>query len=176
MPSLTTAIGWGQSWAWRYESTAPDPAWTQAYDDSLWARGMALLGFGSSDVAETIHDGAASTRPLSAQFRSTFEVPDPDAASQVSIEVIANDGVVVYLNGQEVGRRNLPEGTIRHTTYATAAPLQAAAATSPLRIVVPASALQPGTNVLAAQTHLNYRSTRDVGFDARVALIHMPAG
>ena len=35
---------------------------------------------------------------------------------------------------------------------------------NPVVMTIPASALQPGTNVIAAETHLNYRTTPDALF------------
>jgi hypothetical protein len=34
------------------------------------------------------------------------------------MQVLADDGVVVYFDGQEIGRRNLPSGPLSHTTFA----------------------------------------------------------
>lgn len=162
---VTTPVSWGSSWSWRYDATPFDPTWAEvAFDDSPWSQGPAPLGFGSSTIATPIHSGAAATRPVTAYFRRSFQVPDPGAVGEIVIDAIADDGVVVYLNGQEVGREQMGQGPITPTRYATAT------TASPLRVTVPAAALVAGKNVLAAETHLNYRSTRDIGFDARVVL------
>ena len=158
-------VGAGASWQWRYAATAPDSGWEGAgFDDSSWSSGTGPFGFGSTLVNTDIGDGAPSPRPLSAQFRTTFEVADAGELGAHDLTFVADDGVVVYLNGVEVARQNLPAGTITSNTYATAAPRSAGTNANPVVVSIPASALVNGTNVVAAQTHLNYRNTRDVLF------------
>ena len=158
-------VGAGASWQWRYAATAPDSGWEGAgFDDSSWSSGTGPFGFGSTLVNTDIGDGAPSPRPLSAQFRTTFEVADAGELGAHDLTFVADDGVVVYLNGVEVARQNLPAGTITSNTYATAAPRSAGTNANPVVVSIPASALVNGTNVVAAQTHLNYRSTPDALF------------
>lgn len=164
-PDVTTALAWGSTWAYRYDATPVDTDWAQlAFDAGAWAQGPAPLGFGTSAIATVIHTGDPLTRPITAYFRRSFQVPDPASVTGASIDVLVNDGAVVYLNGTEIGRQSMPTGTVTATTYATTT------APTSLRISVPAAAFQAGENVLAVETHLNYRSTRDIGLDARVLL------
>ncbi len=152
-------------WRWRFADTAPANGWAgAAFDDSSWSSGTGPFGFGSTLVNTDVSVGAPSPRPLSAQFRTSFEVADVNAIASGEFSFVADDGVVVYLNGVEVARRNLPAGTITSTTYATAAPRSAASNADPMVVSIPASALVNGTNVVAAQTHLNYRGTPDALF------------
>ena len=87
-------------------------------------------------------------------------MPDLAAVGDTpTLTFVADDGVVVYVNGVEVRRQNIAEGvTITPNTYATAAPRSTAANASPVVMTIPKSALVQGTNVIAAETHLNYRS------------------
>ena len=160
-------VQYGSTWRWRNDS-APWPAdWRErTFDDSAWAQGPAVLGFGSAGVVTNIDvPPPTSNRPISVQFRRTFDVVDPSALSQVRVTVRADDGVVVYLNGQEVGRSNLPAGALTQNTYALSGPRTTAAAAAPVTFTVPASMLVPGTNVVSASTHLGWRSTPDVSFE-----------
>jgi hypothetical protein len=163
-PVETTVVAKTAAWKWRY-LTDPVTGWMQpTFDDSTWGVGAAPLGWGSAAIATDISVGAPSPRPLAAQFRTTFQVADPTALDEVRVTFIADDGVIVYLNGQEISRRNLPVGAITQTTYATAAPRNNVAEASLVTVTLPASALVAGTNTLAAETHLNYRSTPDTTF------------
>ena len=153
-------------WTWRYESSAPPADWTApTFDDSGWQEGSAILGFGSAGLGTDIGAGAPSPRPLSAQFRRSFMVDDASEIASAQLQVIANDGVIVYLNGEEIGRENLPNGPVTSSTYATAAPRSGAAQDNPYTFDIPGALLEDGVNVLTAQTHLNYRSTPDASFD-----------
>ena len=77
--------------------------------------------------------------------------------------------MVLYLNGVEVTRQNLPAGTLTSNTYATAAPRSTTSNANPVTVTVPKSALVNGTNVLAAESHVNYRTTPDLLFRATLS-------
>ncbi len=163
-PVTTTVIERDSAWKFRYDA-APITGWTApSFDDSAWTGGLAPLGWGSPDIGTNISTGIEGPRPLTAQYRTSFTVADPDQLDDVTITFIADDGAIVYLNGQEIGRQNLPGGTITQNTYATAAPNRATAENNLVTVTLPASALVPGENVIAAQTHLNYRSTPSLTF------------
>ena len=160
-----TLVAAASQWRWQYIATAWNPAWNQpGFNDSSWSAGSGPLGFGSA-LGTDISVGAPSPRPLSAQFRHTFTVTDPNEFATATVSVVANDGVVVYLNGTEIARGNMPTGTLGQNTYATAAPRTTTANANPVVVQVPVSLLAAGQNVLAASTHLNYRSTPDASFD-----------
>ena len=156
------------SWKWRYDGAALPAGWTTgAFNDAGWASGASPLGFGWAGITTDVSTGLdPATRPLSAQFRKTFSVTNPSQFGSVRFDVSANDGLVLYLNGTEVGRRNLPTTTLGVGTYATAAPTQGAAVA--WTFTVPASQLVTGTNVVTASMHLNYRKTKDSVFDLEV--------
>ena len=45
----------------------------------------------------------------------------PSQVTALTLNLLRDDGAVVYLNGQEVYRTNMPTGTIAYTTPATTA-------------------------------------------------------
>ncbi|QTV80187.1 fibronectin type III domain-containing protein [Microbacterium sp. NIBRBAC000506063] len=156
----------GESWSWRYTDAALPAQWAQPdFDASSWQVGDGLLARGVAAAATNIDPTGLSPRPLSAQFRKEFTVVNASTVQDGTVTVIANDGVVVYLNGTELGRQNLPTGTIGQNTYATAAPSHAAASNNRAVFTVPAGLLVEGTNVIAASVHANYRNTPDLSFD-----------
>ena len=77
----------------------------------------------------------------------------------------ADDGVVVYLNGKEVGRANLPDGAVTRGTYATVAASTATAVASPVSWNVPPNLLVDGVNTIAVEVHSNYRLTPSMSMD-----------
>ena len=160
-----TVLANGSPWRWKYDNAALAAGWNaSSYDASTWGQGNAPLGFGASSVITNIDTFASTTdRPRAAYFRSTFTVANPSRVSQLLIDTVANDGIVVYVNGTEVGRTNMPSGTITSATYASAAPKVAAAPA--VTINVNPALLMAGTNVIGVETHLNYRGTPDVTFD-----------
>lgn len=151
------------TWQYRFENSAPDPAWnTTAYNAGTWATGLAPLGWGDSSIATTL--SAAGTKPLAAQYRVNFTVTDLAAFTAVKIVTRADDSLVLYVNGTEVSRTNLPAGTIAYNTYGTAAPTTTFAANNPITVTVPASNFVQGANSIAASVHSNFRSTANSSF------------
>jgi len=155
------------SWSWRFDPAAPDPAWKNpGYNASSWKTGPGVLGFGTTGLGTNIDvSGAASTRPLAAYFIKTFTVPTASAVTKLSLKTVADDGVVVYVNGTEVVRSNMPAGPVTFNSYASTSKNSVVAAANPVTIDVPVSLLVNGTNTIAAETHLNYRATVNLSFD-----------
>ncbi|MFT4081941.1 MAG: PKD domain-containing protein [Nocardioides sp.] len=166
-PVTTTAVAAGSDWAWRYVSGAPPTGWTtNGFDDSSWSTGAAPLGFGTTSLGTDIDTfSSTSDRPLAAYFRKSFTIDDASKVTELELTTRGDDGVVVYVNGTEVGRSNMPSGTVTEKTYASSARRAAVAIASPLVVDVPTSLLVDGTNVITAETHLNYRATADASFD-----------
>ena len=160
----------GSAWAHHYETDAPPSDWKDAsFDDSSWANGPAPLGWGSSDLGTELT--AAGTKPLTAYFRHSFTIDDATQIAALDLTTRADDGVVLYVNGTEVGRANMPTGTISHGTYATAAPRTADAIANPLTLTAPGNLLVSGENVITAEVHLNYRSTPTLSYDLEATAI-----
>ena len=55
---------------------------------------------------------------LSVYLRHSFNVPDPQLISQVMLTLIVDDGAIVWLNGVELGRINVPPGDLPFNTTA----------------------------------------------------------
>jgi trimeric autotransporter adhesin len=172
--ATTQLVQTGEDWKYRFATAAPDPAWTSvAFNDSTWATGKAPLGWGSSTIAtQLVFEG--TTRPVSSHHRKSFTVEDPNKVAEVRITTRADDGLVLYLNGTEVRRVNMPAGTITNNTYATAAPRTTFATANPVQITLPGSALAAGVNVLSAEVHSNYRGTPDHSFELSALAVLEP--
>ena len=146
--------------------------WTQtSYDDSSWSRGTAPIGYGAADLGTTLKPGTPKTRPLTTYARTTFTVADPTAIGGVNVAVTADDGAVVYVNGTEVVRQRMNDGAVTAGTYASASVTTPSARADRQLVFVPASQLVAGTNTLAVETHLNYRSSSSMTIDGTVQVV-----
>ena len=165
-----TVLPAGSSWSYWFDPTTAVPeAWKSVtYADTSWKKGTAPLGWGSGSIATNIDAPTTAERALTAYHRATFTVTDPTAFPRYRLTTRADDGVIVYVNGEEVARVNLPAGAVTPTTFATASPSTATALASPVVVELPASALRKGKNVVTAEVHSNYRSTPSASFDAEV--------
>ena len=107
-------------------------------------------------------------------LRGRFEVTDPTKAKGLAVTVEYHGGIVVYLNGTEIGRRDLPAGPVTGDTLAAEYPLDAfvtadgnllnprdpagpeigkrlAVQERSLSVAVPANLLRKGLNVLGVE-------------------------
>ena len=81
-----------------------------------WKTGTAPLGRRFSDVVTEI------SLVNTAYFRHYFDLSDPSAVTDFSIDVFYDDGAAVFLNGAEICRLNISvEDTLRYTTNAAKA-------------------------------------------------------
>ncbi len=172
LPSDHVVVAKGSSWSWRYATAAPPASWNSiGFDASGWNTGNGVLGFGDSTVVTNIDTFAStSSRPLAAYFTKQFTVDDASKIIKMTVSSVADDGAVYYVNGTEVGRVNMPTGPVGIGTYAVSARNTTTANNEPVVLDVPVSLLVTGTNVVSAETHLNYRGTRDVTFDLEASL------
>jgi hypothetical protein len=156
---------------WRYLDNRSDlgTAWRQpSFPDGDWAFGPAELGFGDGDEVTVINGGPATNRFITTYFRRTFNVADAFDVESLQLRVLRDDGVVVYLNGVEIYRNNMPTGEITAATLALTAANGAAESTyyvSPPFDPRPSGLLVTGPNVLAVEVHQASSGSSDLSFD-----------
>ena len=97
---------------------------------------------------------------------------DPAAFSSVLARLIRDDGAVVYVNGVEVGRDNMPAGPIGFSTPASTIISDRAAEKAIVPITIPSSAFVPGANTIAVEIHNSDRWSGDLSMD--LALVGQP--
>ena len=152
---------------WRYldDGSTPASSWTGGgFDDSAWASGPAQLGFGDGDEATVVSFGPnPNDKFITTYFRTTFQATA--VPSSLTLDLMADDGAVVYVNGVEVARDNMPAGTITSSTRA--ASNRSGAAESEIRsFTIPPSVVQVGANTIAVEVHQDAPSSSDLSFQA----------
>jgi beta-glucanase (GH16 family) len=153
-----TLIAAGDAWRYRDNGETYDAAWTGvAFDDSAWKSGQAQLGCGEGDEKTVV------ANRVSVRFRRTFNVVSAAAFTGLTANLVRDDGAVVYLNGKEVARNNMPSGAITSTTLASTN-IAGSAEAKALTLSLPASALRDGANVIAVELHQAWASSSDLSF------------
>jgi hypothetical protein len=158
---------------WKYlatnEANAPTTDWTQrTYNDSLWGQGAAELGYGDGDEDTPIPCGIAvcgGNNPgkwITYYFRRKFNVTDPTAYTGLTVTLIYDDGAVVYLNGQEMYRVNMPTGTV---SWSTTTPRSVPEPTPPDVRLISAAGLAAGENIITVEIHQQNDTSSDVSFN-----------
>lgn len=164
-PPVTSFVTAGDTW--RYRDTGTEaPGWAGAgFDDSTWPTGPAELGYGDGDEATVVGYGPSATNKYrTTWFRKTFPGTDDLPVTALDLSLLADDGAVVYLNGIEVARDNMPAGTITATTLA-ATNRSGTAETQFRSFPVDPHLLRAGTNTLAVEVHQDSSSSSDLSFD-----------
>jgi hypothetical protein len=167
---ITVLVATGSSWKYLDNGSDQGTAWRQpGFNDSSWAAGLAQLGYGDGDEATVVSYGPnAGAKYVTTYFRRAFPVADPAAYASLAIRVLRDDGAVVYLNGTEIFRSNMPAGAVSATTPATVA-LGGADETTFVTGTAAASLLVAGTNVLAVEIHQANGTSSDISFDLELS-------
>jgi hypothetical protein len=154
---------------WRYSDLGVplEAAWREpTFDDAAWAMGLAPLGYAHSLVATKVSFGPNSNaKHMTTYFRRTFDVGvDRGLGATLGLKLLRDGGAVVYLNGAEVARSNMPSGAI---TWATEADKHVGDAdeTTYQPHQVDASQVRVGTNVVAVEIHQDGAGSSDMIFD-----------
>lgn len=153
--------------AWNYLDDGSDQGTTwqaPSFDDSAWAIGNAQLGYGEGDEATVVSFGMLpAAKHITTYFRHEFQVANPAAIEALHLHLVDDDGAVVYLNGVEVVRSNLPTGTIDYLTEASTSVGGSGNVWS--TFLLDGSGLVLGSNVLAVELHLAHPDSVSISFD-----------
>jgi PKD repeat protein len=175
---LETAILVPAGAEWRYDDTGVNRGTTwraSAFNDSTWKKGPAQLGYGDPEVVTTIGFGPdANAKYPTAYFRHEFFVDDPARFVGATLGLIRDDGAIVYLNGREVFRSNLPTGTVNHNTLASTTVGGADEITYFETELTPTD-FAKGRNVLAVAVHQAALNSSDLRFNLRIDALLKPS-
>lgn len=154
----TTWITAGSTWKYRQDGLDMGVTpWRQTnYYDGFWSEGAAPLGFGNGGEATTL----SATQHVTFYFRKSF--PAQHLPLSLSARIRADDGAVLYFNGTEVARDNLPAGDLAFTTSASAV-RSGAAETNWLTFPLAISNAMRGGNVAAVEVHQAFGSVAGSG-------------
>jgi hypothetical protein len=158
---------------WKYQDNGSDQGsrWrARSFDDSTWKSGAAELGYGDTQTTTVSYGPDSGNKYPTTYFRAHFNVADPAAYHALAMKLLVDDGCVVYLNGNEVARRNMPEGDVDYKSFALSA-IGGSDETTFFDYSLPASGLVAGDNVLAVEVHQDAGNSSDISFDLGLSAI-----
>lgn len=162
VPHLNAAVLIATNATWKYLDNGTDQgiAWrSTAYNDSAWAAGPAELGYGEGDEATIVASGPMTNRYVTTYFRHAFNVVNPASYGPLTFRLNLDDGAVVYVNGTEIYRSNMPTGVISYVTLASVSREGGTALTN-----TAANTLNSGLNVVAVEVHQFDPNSSDLSF------------
>jgi hypothetical protein len=172
---------------WKYWRNAADPDDTSAegtwrniaFNDSAWPSGNGFFGHEPSNATlsaqiQTSFSLNYSSTLRTYYFRTTFPWNGATAGTDFILDQFVDDGVVYWLNGQELkgpnlGRVRMAAGTATHTTLASAQP-PGGDAVDELNVLSGSldGQLVQGINHFCAEVHQSSATSSDVYFGARL--------
>lgn len=173
--STTSLVAAGAIWQYLDDGSVPGAAWrTLEFDDFSWNEGPAPLGYGDDTEKTSVRFGPdANAKYVTTYFRHRFVVDRPQVYSLLTLGLRRDDGGVVYLNGREVFRSNMPVGAISATTLASST-VGGADERAFVQTDLDPIVLRSGTNLMAVEVHQAARSSSDIVFDAELVAIEAP--
>ncbi|MDA0813407.1 MAG: lamin tail domain-containing protein, partial [Verrucomicrobia bacterium] len=153
---------------WRFHDSGENlgVAWRNpGYDDSQWSSGRGQLGYGERDETTVVSTGPDPfLKNPTTYFRRNFDVADAAAVTDLNLELLRDDGAVVYLNGTEILRDDMPEGAITFDSLAVDGASGSSESTF-FSFELPLGAIVTGRNVLAVEIHQESVGSSDMSFD-----------
>src|ERR1043165_2540949 len=107
--SQVMIIPYGSSWKYLDNGSNQGTAWrVGSFDDNSWLSGNAELGYGDGDETTVVGFGSnASNKHITTYFRKTITIPDPSSFTNFTLNVKYDDGMIVYVNGNEIARAKM---------------------------------------------------------------------
>lgn len=170
----TTFIQYQSNWKYLANNTRPSNWETPSFNDAAWPAGNGHFGYGDGDETTCIPSGGGGTvcsptgdKWITTYFRKTINIPNPNDFSSFRIDLVRDDGAVVYVNGVEVLRSNMPAGVITHATVASSN-ISGSAESTPVPYHIPASYFVAGDNTIAVEIHQDVITSTDISFDMQL--------
>lgn len=168
---LSTAIGAqeslvdsGASWRYYDQGLLPNNWYLDVDKFANWNQGVTPIGYGDKKVTTSISFGDDPDNKHPAKyFVKEFNL-DSNSFLAYGLQVKRDDGIVVYINGKEVFRDNLPLVVITGNTYAVNR-IDGSKESEILFAALDADALKVGSNTIAVSVHQSNPSSSDCIFD-----------
>lgn len=169
---LEPSVLFGKNSNWKYldnGSNLLDTWHTTSYDDESWNSGNGIFGYNNNNETTIINFGSDPLNKfVTTYFRKSFNIANSNSAKFLEISVLADDGVVGYVNGVEAFRYNMPDGEI---TYQSLASGNIPNETAYTKFTFPTLNLIDGTNTIAIELHQSSLGSSDLSFDATLSLL-----
>jgi hypothetical protein len=158
----------GKEEIWKYNDKGNDllKSWiAEDFDDSQWSEGQAELGYGDRDEKTIVSYGSDSgNKFITTYFRKSFTVEKTEGIQDLKINLKYDDGAVVYVNGVESIRANMPNTEITFNTKAIKS-VSGSGETVFSTFIIGKELLKTGKNTIAVEIHQNEPGSSDMSFD-----------
>ena len=161
-----TLIPFEDTWKYLDDGSDQGSAWRGVdYNDTSWKEGKAMLGYpatmsGQPSVTTIVSYGQNSADVhRCTYFRKTINIEDKSSLGNITLWAKIDDGAVVYINGTEVARGNMPTGEIDYLTLASTN--VSTGGVFHLTQTISSDVFVNGDNVIAVQVQIGRASCRE---------------
>jgi hypothetical protein len=154
-------------WSYLDDGSDQGSVWKEpAFDDATWSSGNAPLGFGFINDHPFGGPEINPGRDVTIYFRKEIEVTDTNLITDAVARVMSDGGAIVYLNGTEIARDNMPADPV---TFQTTALSDSNGAEGDIdNFTFPPSIFVEGTNLIAVEVHNGNVGSSDMGMDLQI--------
>ncbi|MEY5048507.1 MAG: hypothetical protein RLZZ175_1866 [Bacteroidota bacterium] len=157
-------------WSYFDKGMEPQGNWKElAYNDAKWSVANGTFGYGDAHPTVIFNGENALDQYPTTYFRKSFVINDKSKlADTLLLNLRRDDGAIVYLNGVEIVRANMPAGNVDYTTFASSSVGGNDELTYfPYEILKSSilNTLVNGVNVIAVEIHQSDAASSDVSFD-----------
>lgn len=160
-------ISTGEEWFY-YDAEAPLPTnwYTIKNIEAEWKKGISPLGYGDDIIKTKIsYGGDPNNKHITKYFRKAFIVDDPHKYLIYKLKVQRDDGILIYLNGREIMRNNMPNGIITDSTKANSLVFNSSNEVIEYTKLLSPNDLVAGVNTISASVHQARESSSDCLFN-----------
>ena len=169
--STDTLIHKGSSWTYLDNGSNQGVSWIyNNFNESEWNEGTAEFGYGDNDEETQIDYGEDENyKHITTYFRYNLVLNQFNDNHMININLKRDDGAVVYINGNEVLRSNMPEGEILFDTFASSS-VSGNEEDIFFNYPIASNDFIQGDNLIAVELHQYSRTSSDVSFDFELIL------
>ncbi|ESU26309.1 Twin-arginine translocation pathway signal [Flavobacterium limnosediminis JC2902] len=153
---------------WSYLDNGSDQGATgwnlTTFDNSAWAAGAAPLGYGDPMSTVISYGPSSSNKYITYYFSRDIQIDLNAIGDVVEFGLRRDDGAIVYINGVEVFRDNMPAGAVTYLTNSSAI-IDGADEKRYFARYLPKTVFQNGVNRIAVEIHNRDQTSSDISFD-----------
>ena len=157
----------GDLWSYYDDALPPNEDWYKvAFLAEDWKSGNSPLGYGSEIIQTVTHFGSdPENKQITTYFKKTFVLDNPYLYLTYKLNVHRDDGIVVYINGKEITRNNMPSGIITHETEANHLVFNDSSEKLFHSLLLSPDDFVEGENIISASVHQARKTSSDAIFN-----------
>lgn len=172
----TVLLPWSSSWKYKDDGSNQGTAWrSQNFEDATWLSAQAEFGYGDGDektlinaCGTVIQTPTCTNKYFTTYLRKTITVASLANFQSIRFNAFRDDGIIVYVNNNEVYRSGVQAGTIAYNTTLTSSASDDGETLQTQTIAIGSSFFVAGNNTIAVEVHQQNGSSSDVTFNMEI--------